>query len=186
MSLGRLEFTVVVLAFASQAAAGVLSARACAPVDSVVHTFYGFPDNDPPGPATAYDCGRNFEAGGIGTFDDPLTMASAEGEFDECEIIYVPYLKKYARYEDFCQQCTDDWASGINHIDLWTGSPNQSGGDSQIDCENNLTPDSSPQIIRNPATDLDVDTTVLYDPVSDTCEIAHVYPTFNVGDFCSA
>ena len=81
----------------------------CVVVDSVQHTFYGFPDNDPPGPATAYDCGRNFTAGGTGTFADPLTMASAEGQFELCEVVYVPYLRKYVVYEDFCQQCTDDW-----------------------------------------------------------------------------
>lgn len=107
---------------ATHVTAGVLSRRSCNIVDTVQHTFYGFPDNDPPGPATAYDCGRNFTAGGTGTFSDPLTMASAEGQFEECEIVYVPYLQKYVRYEDFCQQCTDDWELGIHHIDLWTGS----------------------------------------------------------------
>jgi hypothetical protein len=169
---------------ATRVTAGVLSARSCTIVLSVQHTFYGFPDNDPPGPATAYDCGRNFTAGGTGTFSDPLTMASAEGQFEQCEIVYVPYLRKYVRYEDFCQQCTDDWELNIHHIDLWTGSPDQSGGDSQIDCENNLTPDNSLSIIRNPVPNLEVDATVLYDPVTDVCETSHIDPAFNAGDFC--
>lgn len=39
---------------------------ACSTRSGVTITFYGYPDNDPPGPATAYNCGgRNYKAGGI-------------------------------------------------------------------------------------------------------------------------
>lgn len=169
---------------ATHVTAAVLSKRACNIVDTVQHTFYGFPDNDPPGPATAYDCGRNFVAGGTGTFADPLTMASAEGQFEQCEIVYVPYLRKYVRYEDFCQQCTDDWELGIHHIDIWTGSPDQNGGDIQIACENSLTPDNSLSIIRSPSPDLEVDAAVLFDPATGFCDTSRIDPTFNAGDFC--
>lgn len=63
------------------------SARACSVVTDVRTTFYGAPDNDPPGPATAYDCdGRNYTAGGIGTYANPLTFASAPGEYDTCKL----------------------------------------------------------------------------------------------------
>ena len=44
---------------------------------------------------------------GSGTYSDPLTFASAPGEFSTCEVIYVPYLKKYARFEDTCDQCSE-------------------------------------------------------------------------------
>lgn len=62
-------------------------------------TFYGYPDNSPPGPATAHNCGgRNFVASsGDGSYDNPVTMATAPGEFNVCETIYVPYLEKYVR-----------------------------------------------------------------------------------------
>lgn len=43
---------------------------------------------------------------GIGTYANPLTFASAPGEFTSCEIIYFPYLKKYLRFEDSCAQCS--------------------------------------------------------------------------------
>jgi hypothetical protein len=44
-------------------------------VTGVEHTFYGFPDNSPPGPGTAYDCGgRNFVAGGQLDACRPVTM----------------------------------------------------------------------------------------------------------------
>lgn len=84
-------------------------------------------------------------------------MASSSDEFTQCEVVYLPILEKYVRYEDYCQQCTDDWQSGQRHIDVWTGSSTESGGQTQIDCEDSLTPDGKITIIRNPSGDLTVD-----------------------------
>ena len=39
-------------------------ASACSTPGNYIVTFYGYPDNDPPGPAIAYDCGRGNRAGG--------------------------------------------------------------------------------------------------------------------------
>jgi len=62
--------------------------QACVKQGDVTITFYGYPDNDPAGPAVALDCGgRNYIAGGSGTYDDPLSMATAPGEYDVCEIM---------------------------------------------------------------------------------------------------
>jgi hypothetical protein len=85
----------LVLLLTGQALAGVLSERAsCSKVANVEHTFYGYPDNDPPGPATAHNCGgRNYKAGGTGTFSDPVTMATAPGEFNVCETVSLLGLK---------------------------------------------------------------------------------------------
>ncbi|KAJ9605918.1 hypothetical protein H2200_009767 [Cladophialophora chaetospira] len=173
--------------FVGQALAGVLSERAaCSTVSNVKHTFFGYPDNYPPGAGTAYNCGgRNYVAGGTGTYADPLSMASAEGEFSPCEIAYVPYLQKYVRYEDVCDTCTSDFSSGVNHIDIWTGSSTQTGGQDQINCENSLTPPESHTIIRNPASNLQADVTALYDVYSGQCGTSHVYNTFKVSDYCS-
>lgn len=138
------------------------SVLACTPVGQTIHTFYGFPDNDPPGPGTAYNCGRNFIAGGTGTYSDPLTFASAQGEFEPCEIIYDPYTRKYLRFEDYCQACTEDWEVGVSHIDVWTGSVSVNGGQEQIQCENELTPrEKSQTIVRGPAGNLPVDCELL-------------------------
>jgi hypothetical protein len=35
-----------------------------------------------------------------------VTFATAPGEFNECEIIYIPLLTKYGRFEDECAQCS--------------------------------------------------------------------------------
>lgn len=137
--------------------AAILGANACSVVGNVEMTFYGYPDNSPPGPGIAYDCGRGYVAGGTGTYSDPLTMATAPGELNVCEVIYAPYLKKYLRFEDECAQCESDWGSGIWHIDTWTGSTTQSGGQNQIDCEDDLTPNGGQNIVRSPPSNLAVD-----------------------------
>ncbi|KAI4116351.1 MAG: hypothetical protein LQ345_003206 [Seirophora villosa] len=171
-------FQVALLLQPLLAISSPLTERACSTISVVTHTFYGYPDNDPPGPATAYNCGgRNFVAGGSGTYSNPLTFASAPGEFSTCEVIYVPYLKKYARFEDYCAQCSQsiplskdviqtrltqklatDWRSGKYHIDLWTGSSTVNGGQNQINCENALTPNAQ-SIVRQPPSTLPVDCT---------------------------
>lgn len=137
-------------------------AQACSTVSGVAMTFYGYPDNDPPGPATAYNCGgRNNIAGGDGSFNNPLTFATAPGEYSQCEIVYSSYLKKYLRMEDYCAQCTTDWNSGIKHIDIWTGSSTSNGGQNQINCENSLTPNNGQQVLRAPPNNLPVDSMYL-------------------------
>jgi len=100
--------TTVMLALAS--AMGVAS-QSCYAVSNVKMTFYGYPDNDPPGAATAYNCGRNYKAGGTGTFSDPLTFATAPGQYNQCEVIYSSYLKKYLRMEDSCATCSKSYSS---------------------------------------------------------------------------
>ncbi|KAL8747999.1 MAG: hypothetical protein Q9190_000211 [Brigantiaea leucoxantha] len=161
-------------------------ANACSTQSGVTITFYGYPDNTPPGPATAYNCGgRNNIAGGIGTYSNPLTFASAPGEFNTCEIIYVPYLRKYARFEDTCDTCTTDWRSGKYHIDIWTGSSTVNGGQNQINCENDLTPNAQ-NFVRAPPTDLTVDSTALY--ANGQCATSHTYnnaPASCSGSTCS-
>ena len=103
MKSNALKTAAAATAISSIAISGAL---ACTTQSDVTVTFYGYPDNSPPGPGTAYNCGgRNNIAGGTGTYDDPLTMATASGEFSQCEIVYLPYLEKYVRYEDECTQC---------------------------------------------------------------------------------
>lgn len=139
--------------------------KACKVLTGVTHTFYGYPDNDPPGANILYNCGRGNTAGGIGTYGDPLTFASGRGEFEECEIIYVPYLQKYLRHEDYCATCDKNWDKGTWHIDVWTGSTSANGQDHQISCENSLTP-APMSIVRSPGKGLPVDGEWIFLPFS--------------------
>ena len=83
------------------------AAQSCSPLDDVKITFFGYPDNSPPGAGIAYNqCGHSL-AGGTGTYDDPITFATAtDGDFNVCDVVYLPWVKKYARYEDDCEQCS--------------------------------------------------------------------------------
>ncbi|EKG21700.1 hypothetical protein MPH_00964 [Macrophomina phaseolina MS6] len=161
-------------------------AQSCS-TQSTAFTFYGAPDNDPPGPDTAYTCskvsGRGYTAGGTGSYSDPLTFASAKGEFSDCEVIYAPYLKKYLIYQDFCAQCTDDWSSSRKwHIDIWTGT-SSNGGEAQIQCENSLTPDNNQDIVRNPPSNLEVDLSALWS--NGQCHTDHIYNNADASKACS-
>jgi len=157
--------------------------HACSIVKDVTMTFYGYPDNSPPGAGTAYNCGgRNYIAGGTGTYSNPLTFASDSSEFKVCEIIYAPYLKKYLRMEDDCEQCDTDWGNGEWHIDVWTGSSTSNGGQNQINCEDDLTPDTESQsIIRSPSSSLTVNSQALYD---GSCHTSDTYSSYNPSTYC--
>lgn len=50
-----------------------------------------------------------------------------------------------------------DWNSGIKHIDVWTGSSTSNGGQNQINCEDDLTPSGTQQVVRSPPSNLAVD-----------------------------
>ena len=95
---------------------GVLPSQTqtCASLDNVQITFFGYPDNSPPGAGIAWtDCGHSL-AGGTGSYDDPITFATApDGDFQVCDIVYLPYLRKYARYEDDCEQCSKSFTFTI-------------------------------------------------------------------------
>ncbi|KAH8166702.1 hypothetical protein CIB48_g1552 [Xylaria polymorpha] len=149
--------------------AGV-AAAACSVTGNVKTTFYGVPDNDPAGSdAIAFSCSsRGFHAGGTGTFSDPLTFASKQGgAYGQCEIVYFPYLKKYIRNEDICAGCSNS----------------QNGGNAQVNCENSLTPGAVQGVVRDPPTNLEVDTTPLWS--SGTCNTGHVYSNNNPASICN-
>ena len=85
-------------------------------------TFYGWPDNTPAGPAISNPILHKV-AGGIGTYDDPITFATDLGEWAPGTLLYLPFLQRYVIMEDTCVQCASDWASGKKrHIDVWMNS----------------------------------------------------------------
>jgi 3D (Asp-Asp-Asp) domain-containing protein len=120
-----------------------------------VVTFYAAYDNDPPGSrAIAYPNERHGKAGGTGTYDDPITFASAEGTIPVGTRLYYPPLQKYFVMEDQCATCGD------SQIDLYAGSATDSG---VIECEEALTPAGRVAVELDPPPGRPVDTTPLYD-----------------------
>ena len=58
-----------------------MTTLACSPMKNFKMTFYGYPDNSPPGAEVRYNCGgRNNKAAGTGTYENPLTMAAEAGQ----------------------------------------------------------------------------------------------------------
>ena len=148
----RAQIVTMVASFA-------LSTLACQPMKNFKMTFYGFPDNSPPGAEVRYNCGgRNNKAAGVGTYDNPLTMAAQAGRFATCEIVYSPYLKKYLRMEDSCTNCSGDW------VDVWLGSTTSDGGSALLSCQKTLTgaDSASHAIIQSPPNNLEVNCKQIY------------------------
>ncbi|KAI9662234.1 MAG: hypothetical protein M1821_008400 [Bathelium mastoideum] len=161
----------------------------CHAMNSVKLTFFGWPDNTPPSANAAYNCGRGYVSGGSGTHDDPVTIATAEGELKICDVVYIPYLKKYGVFNGKCQQCMTDWQQGQKHFDIWTGSSQEGGNQDQIECERQLTPGDLQTVIRYPPKDLDVNPGPTYDMNSQpTChKQTQTFPqdnTENVQSLC--
>ncbi|HEX4702003.1 MAG TPA: hypothetical protein VH352_07735 [Pseudonocardiaceae bacterium] len=141
-------------------------------------TLYGWPDNSPPGAAIAYPRSDgnptlHDQAGGTGTFSDPVTFATDKAELKIGSKVYYPFLKRYFIMEDDCVACDQDWAGHgpdggpkFRHIDLWVGGE---GADPNavINCEDNLT--QSGTVISNPPSNEPVDTTPLFDSSTNTC-----------------
>jgi hypothetical protein len=128
---------------------------------SVVITFYGAADNDPPGSTEiAYPNAHHRAAGGTGTYADPLSLAADPRAVKVGTLVYYPPLQKYFVMEDDCAQCIAEWRSSrIPHIDLWTGN---STGQGIIECENALTPDNRVAVELNPPPGRPVNTRPLY------------------------
>jgi 3D (Asp-Asp-Asp) domain-containing protein len=124
-------------------------------------TFYGSPDNDPPCSADIAHPVIHEKAGGTGTFEDPITVATHEGSFAPGTRMYVPSLEKYLIVEDTCASC------GADHIDIWMESDCQS--DAVLACEDAWTPDEPVDVEINPPAGRSVSTTPFFDKSSGQC-----------------
>lgn len=146
-------------------------------VTNVPITFYGSYDNDPQGSLGIAHPVIHQEAGGTGTYQDPLTFASpaGTGEYAWGTVIYVPEVQKYFIRED---ECAVSWTapSGcgpVSHVDLYVGNP--SADQSVLNCESALTPSGGTgQIIVDPPADLTVDPNPIWNETAKTCMTPHL------------
>ncbi|HWM65406.1 MAG TPA: hypothetical protein VNO35_02370 [Steroidobacteraceae bacterium] len=147
-------------------------------------TFYGYFDNSPPGLAIAHPV-IHGGAGGIGTFENPISFAVApqvQKQVPAGTIMYIPSLQKYFVMEDDCtdsgpggeavqgQGCDGELLSGKNEFDLWIdGDPKPNAKDNpgsgtgntnknMTSCEDKLTKDNV-TVIMNASDGKLVDTT---------------------------
>ena len=122
-------------------------------------TLYGYADNSPPGTDIAHPC-INPQAGGIGTYADPITFATDVAELGWCQVIYVPYMERYFIHEDECSQCDQTWNSlHLYRFDMWAGGDASSlvepGRKALLGCESTWTRANSPTDPNNPYIEID-------------------------------
>jgi len=135
-------------------------------------TLYGYADNSPPGTGIAHPC-IHGSAGGVGTYSNPITFATDVNEVGWCQIIYVPYMKRYFIHEDECSECDANWnASHLYRFDMWAGgdagSRHQPEKRALRACEstwtraNSVTDPDNPTITMDPPSDLPVTTAPIF------------------------
>jgi hypothetical protein len=169
------------------------SASSSASTEQAFVTMYGWYDNTPPSATISYPV-IHQEAGGTGTWSDPITYASSTAETKAGTRIYVPRVQKYFIMEDDCSECDADWSGhgpdgGPNlwHFDLWLGGK---GGNaiSAIECEDALTnynPDNTPKlesVIVNPPSNETVSSEPLFNTSNGNC-YGGAKPLITVGQY---
>lgn len=156
LGLGVVAFTVST-AVGSRAGAAPVSGASGAPPTTTVQSFmtlYGYVDNSPPGNGIAHPC-LHSQAGGTGTYADPITFATDVAELGWCTVIYVPYMQRYFIHEDECSECDRDWnSSHLFRFDMWAGGDAQSLRQPErralLGCESTWTRGNSPTDPANP------------------------------------
>ncbi|MGC1380957.1 MAG: hypothetical protein WA814_08025 [Candidatus Baltobacteraceae bacterium] len=126
-------------------------------------TFYGWPDNAPPGNGIKHPV-LHRHAGGDGTYCNPTTFATERKNNKTIPYgikIYVPFLKQYFIREDLCTTSGGSQGSGSNGcyklwFDLWIGGNAHSKKSAVFKCERALTPNKEVSVILYPRDGLPV------------------------------
>jgi hypothetical protein len=146
-------------------------------MQAVYLTFYGWPDNSPPGNAIAYPKSDGFPtvhngAGGTGTYADPITFATDQAELPVGTRLFAPLIEKYLIMEDDCAECDTDWSGSQKwHIDVWMNSNATDNSSAVLDCEDQWTRTST-TVEVNPPPGRDATTPPLFDTGTNTCRTA--------------
>ncbi|WP_043723921.1 discoidin domain-containing protein [Kutzneria sp. 744] len=172
--------TAILVVLSALAALFSSVAAEAATTDQTFLTFYGWWDNTPPGGDISYPQIHDT-AGGVGSFDDPITFATDNGEYKAGTKVWVPRVRKYFIMEDSCEECSADWngkgpngGPKLHHIDLWLGGKGGNAMDA-IDCEDALThynSDNTPTlepVVVNPPSNEDYDATPVFDIKTGAC-----------------
>lgn len=151
------------------AAAGATTNASCYVVKrdpttvSATITFYGWPDNSPPGNRIAHPI-IHKHAGGDGTYCNPTTFATERANDKAIPYgikIYVSFLKQYFIREDLCASSGPHRGSGSKGchglwFDLWIGGTAKSKPHAVIACELKLTPNGKVSVVLWPRDGLPV------------------------------
>lgn len=178
MFLGPLVLFVASIGVPGSVASGSPVAASTTTSVQAFMTLYGYVDNSPSGTDIAHPC-IHSQAGGTGTFADPITFATDVNELPWCEVIYVPYMERYFIHEDECSQCDTNWTDlHLYRFDMWAGgnsaSLSQPERSALLRCESywsradSITDPNNPTIVVNPPPNLPVATDPIFSPPT-TC-----------------
>jgi hypothetical protein len=113
-------------------------------------TAYAAGDNTPPNTNLTWISGRGGNAGGIGTYKNPITVAVGyvghRPDLPAGTKFYIPNLRRYFVVGDICGGCHGASSSGQLHVDLYAGNYWGSG---VLSCESAVS--GRHTIIKNPA-----------------------------------
>ncbi|KAH8174147.1 hypothetical protein LIA77_05566 [Sarocladium implicatum] len=171
-ALGILLGTTSHVVYAQSTSSGSDDSNDCSILNNVQFYYYGVPTNNN-GTAVAYACGDSqHSAGGNGTLEAPLTIAAdtESGEFEQCEVLYSPTLRKYLQVKDPCLDCGRD---GIN---VWLGG-DEEDDEGQAQCNAEIAT-SEGVLIQNPAESYqDLSKSIEADPIwaDSTCHKDNIY-----------
>ena len=112
-------------------------------------TAYDYQDNTPSNSANISNPVIHSQAGGTGTYADPITVAvdhlgNGQLQFPKGTKFYVPNIRAYLIAED----TTGETAPGTIHLDMWAGGQTSSQS-SAYDCMSHVT--GNYLVIENPA-----------------------------------
>jgi hypothetical protein len=159
---------------AGDAADGAAADAPAVHTQAVYLTFYGWPDNSPPGNAIAYPKSGGFPtvhdaAGGTGTYADPITFATDEAELPVGTRLFAPVIEKYLIMEDDCAECDTDWSSSQKwHIDVWMNSNGTDDSNAVLNCEDQWT-QSTTVVEVDPPPGRPATAPPLFDTTSNVC-----------------
>jgi len=140
---------------ASGAATGTSSSAAFRPTGdqkqlTIWLTGYSWQDNNPPGSSTVSHPVLHREAGGTGTYADPITVAvpgQGDGIWKAGARFYLPSVQRYVIVEDTGASAPPSGQDG--HLDMWIGG--QGGSKSATDaCMDQITGTGKPAILNPP------------------------------------
>ncbi len=128
-------------------------------------TGYSYWDNSPPGSAAIAHTGMRDAAGGVGTYDDPITIAvgwqGRNWDYAPGTRMYLEDLRRYVVVEDLCGACKND-KNGLPRLDIYVGGEDTSAKAARH-CTYRIT--GTQPIIINPAPIYPVDE----GPVTRSC-----------------
>ncbi|MEG4132780.1 hypothetical protein QUA41_31115 [Microcoleus sp. Pol11C1] len=138
-------------------------------------TFYSYHDNNPPNSRAIKYPKVHKEAGGRGTYEDPITIAVPESfPAKPGTWLYVRGLQKYMIVEDLCgdSPCGDHGTQ--NFIDVWMESNEKNNKEVVKKCQEKWTKrtrdgDLPKAVVFDPPKNLPVNTTPFFDTKTNKC-----------------